>query len=186
MKHRDHSLHAQTRRMLLAGIAAFSLGLLSVSGMSWASEGMGHGHGHGPGHGGFMEFRAPDAATLEKHLDRMLDRIVPDITAAQKTSIKTIAKAAHADMKPMHEQIKTLRKAQITILTAATVDRNALEQNRVDTLRQVELLSKRKNQALADVADVLTAAQRAKVGEVLKARMEHKILPGAMKSPFGK
>ncbi len=184
MTHRDHQLSARTRRFLMAGVAAASFGLLSLSGLSWA-EGFG-GHGpHGPGPGGMLDFHAPDENALVKHIDRMLDHLVPDVTAAQKTSIENIAKGAYTDLKTIHEQMKTLRTAQVTLLTAATVDRTALEQNRSDMLHQLDLASKRKNQALADMADVLTAAQRAKIGEQLKARMERKVLPGTLRSPFG-
>lgn len=191
MNHRDQStpstpsstVRARARRLLVVSVAAASLGLLSISGMSYANEGFMHGGpaGHMMGmHGAHNE------ASMEKHLDRMLDRLVSDLSATQKTSIKAIAKAAGTDMKAFHEQRKALHVAKIAILTASTVERNALEQNRVEEMRLAEQMSKRKNLALADAADVLTAAQRAKVGEHLKARLERGILPGTMKSPFSK
>lgn len=182
MNHRDQSLAQRTRRLLTASVAALSLGLLSLSGFSYANEGFPGPHGNmGMHHHGPM-----DEAGMEKHLDRMLGHLLPDLTDAQKTSIKSIAKAAHTDLKTLHDQHKTLRKAHLSILTAATVDRNALEQNRVEDMRLMEQISKRKNQALADAADVLTAAQRAKIGETLKAKMERRMMPGTMRSPFGK
>jgi protein CpxP len=122
---------------------------------------------------------AADPAKMEKHLDRMLSHMLPDLTDAQKTSIKGIVSAAATDMKTFHEQHKALHTAEVNILTAATVDRTALEQNRVDAMRLMEQMSKRKNTAMADAADVLTPAQRAKVGETLKARMAKHMEHGA-------
>lgn len=187
MNHRDQSLPKKTishraSRLIKGSVAAISVVMLSFAGMSYANEGFMPHHG-----GHMMEMRhAPDEAMMAKHLERMLDHMVPDITDAQKASIKAIAQAAGTDMKAFHEQKKALRLAEMNILSAATIDRNALEQNRVESMRLAEQMSKRKNQALADAADVLSAEQRAKIAEKMKARMEKRMVSGATKSPFGK
>ncbi|MBI3228949.1 MAG: periplasmic heavy metal sensor [Burkholderiales bacterium] len=172
------NLREKASRFVMIGAVATSVGLLSLTGISYADDGM-----NPAGHSGHM-MAMHDPANMEKHLDRMLDHLVPDLSPAQKTSIKAIATAAATDMKAFHEQRKALHLAQITILSAATVDRTALEQNRTEEMRLTEQMTKRKNLALADTADVLTAAQRAKAGETLKARLDRKIQPGTMKSPF--
>ena len=64
------------------------------------------------------------------------------------------------------------------IFTAPTVDANAAEQLRQQTLAQHDQMSKRVTQAMLDVARVLTPEQRAKIGERMRdrqARMEERM-----------
>lgn len=166
------------RRFLLTSAAA--LGMICASSGVQAME---FGMHAGPGMHG--QHQTGDVSRHEKHLERMLDRMVPDISTAQKDRIKEIMKAAHTERAAMHEQLLALRKAKIQILTAATIDRNALEQNRLEADRFHDQASRARNQALANAAEVLTPAQRAKVGEALNARMDKLAKGQHRKSPFG-
>jgi periplasmic protein CpxP/Spy len=162
------------RRWAAAGITAMIFGALSVTGISFADEGPQGGPGHGRGHGhergmGMHGPMDPDKAAA--HIDRMLARVVPDATADQKTRLTAIAKAAFTDLRPLHEKHRAARAKAMELLTQSRVDRTALEQARAADMQTADQISKRMTQAMADAAEVLTPAQRAKAAEHFKNRM---------------
>jgi Spy/CpxP family protein refolding chaperone len=57
------------------------------------------------------------------------------------------------------------RRRGLELLSAPSVDRNALEAVRVQQMQAVDAASKRLTRALADAADVLTPEQRKTVAE---------------------
>ncbi len=158
------------RRWALAGAAAAVIGAMSIVGISHARDGPREGHRH---HG--MGMHGPmDPATADKHIDRMIERMLPDGTPEQKTKVRAIAKAAMNDLRPLHEQHRAARQQVAKVLSQPTIDRAALEKIRASESQLAEQISKRKTQALADAAEVLTPEQRAKVAERFKKRMERK------------
>jgi Spy/CpxP family protein refolding chaperone len=155
-------------RWILTGVTAAVIGALSFAGLSHADgtagvEG-GH-HGMMGWHGGQM-----DPEKVAKRIDHMIDRLLPDGTAAQKAQVATIIKTAMADLKPLREQRRAARQQGIKILSQPTIDRAALEQVRVSEVQLADQVSKRMTQALADTAEVLTPEQRARVAAHLKKR----------------
>ena len=62
----------------------------------------------------------------------------------------------------------------VELLARDPVDRGALEALRASTLRLAEQASRRFTQALADVADVLTAEQRKELAERLARHHAHR------------
>ena len=137
-------------------IAAAIAGVASVVGIKAFA------HGHGGWHrGGFMG-AAIDPAMMDEHLDRMLKHLYVEIDAtdAQKQQLAPIVKAAARDLLPMRTQFHDARRQAVDLLSRERVDRAALEALRADQLRLAEQASSRFTQALADIADVLTPAQR--------------------------
>jgi Spy/CpxP family protein refolding chaperone len=65
----------------------------------------------------------------------------------------------------MRTQFQDARRQAIDLLARERVDRAALEALRADQLRLAEQASLRFTQALADMADVLTPAQRKQLTE---------------------
>jgi periplasmic protein CpxP/Spy len=124
-----------------------------------------YGHG-GWQRGGFMG-AAIDPALMDEHLDRMLKHLYVEIdaTEAQKQQLAPIVKAAAHDLLPMRTQFQEARRQAIDLLSRERVDRAALEALRADQLRLAEQASVRFTQALADMADVLTPAQRKQLAE---------------------
>ena len=124
-----------------------------------------YGHG-GWQRGGFMG-AAIDPAMMDEHLDRMLKHLYVEIdaTEAQKQQLAPIVKAAAHDLLPMRTQFQDARRQAIDLLSRERVDRAALEALRADQLRLAEQASVRFTQALADMADVLTPAQRKQLAE---------------------
>ena len=110
---------------------------------------------------------AIDPAMMDEHLDRMLKHLYVEIdaTEAQKQQLAPIVKAAAHDLLPMRTQFQDARRQAIDLLSRERVDRAALEALRADQLRLAEQASVRFTQALADMADVLTPAQRKQLAE---------------------
>lgn len=171
-------VHVVMMGMLMTLLAAFSVSAWSQP-ASPPTGGMGRGmerHGmHGDGMGpGMMFGGSPER--MGRMIDHMLDGL--NVTDAQRTQIKQIAAAAAVDLKSQAQSGSDLRRRGMQIFTAPTVDANAAEQLRQQTLAQHDQMSKRVTQAMLDVARVLTPEQRAKIGERMRdrqARMEERM-----------
>jgi len=127
----------------------------------------GHGGGYGGWHrGGFMAGPL-DAAAMDEHLDRMLKHLYVEIDATdeQKQRLAPIVKQAAKELLPLREKASDARKKAAELLTQDSVDRAAIETLRTEQLQLVEQASRRFTQALADVADVLTPAQRRQIAQ---------------------
>lgn len=148
--------HGRRRRwfalgaVFLIGLAGFGIG--RATSHPWHS--FGH-RAHGP----------VDAATAsqfaERGIDRMLGKV--DATAEQKSKITAIAKAAITDMAPAQQAHAAARTKLAELLKADKVDHAGIEQLRTEQFALGETLTKKAVAALADAADVLTPAQRAKL-----------------------
>src|SRR3984885_10076920 len=111
-------------------------------------------------HHGMMSGQS--AADVSAHVDKMLKHLYVEIDAtdAQKAQITPMVKQGVNDLLPLHAQLQAAH-AQITQgLTQSPIDRSALEAARVAHLQLADQASKRIVQLIADVGDVLTAAQR--------------------------
>ena len=98
----------------------------------------------------------------EARMGRMLKHFYVEIdaTEAQKQKLDPIVKQAAKDLMPLRMKMHEARKQGAALLTAETLDRAAIEAFRAQQLQLAESASKRFSQALADVAEVLTPAQR--------------------------
>jgi Spy/CpxP family protein refolding chaperone len=103
-----------------------------------------------------------------------LDHLYTELQAtdAQKAKIDPLVTTAMADLKPMHEQLRTLHKQLIEQASQPVIDRAKLEATRQQGLALADQASKRLIQLVADVGDTLTPEQRQK----LAAHLSH--LPG--------
>jgi Spy/CpxP family protein refolding chaperone len=148
---------------LLAGLTGNLLSKAFGQGDSWH-----HISWH---HGGF--FGGPlSSAQIDDRIDRMSKHmaIELDATTDQQVKIANIAKAAVADLRPLHEKAHAARTQAITLLTAPTIDRSAIERLRAEQIGLAETASKRIAQALADAAEVLSPEQRRKVADWMASR----------------
>lgn len=102
------------------------------------------------------------ATDVDTHVDDMLRHIYAeiDVTDAQKAQIEPLVKQAVADCLPLHQQFHAAHANVLALLGADTVDRAAIENLRADNLRLADQASKRITQLIADIADVMTPAQR--------------------------
>jgi Spy/CpxP family protein refolding chaperone len=120
---------------------------------------------HGPWGGGPFGQLSP--AQIDDRIDRITKHmaIELDATSEQQAKIASIAKAAVADLRPLREKAQAARTQAVTLLTAPTIDRTAIERLRTEQIALAETASKRIAQALADAADVLNPEQRRKVSD---------------------
>jgi len=149
-------------------VALLAVGLLvGVSSNLMSAFGQGFGW-HSPGwrDGGFGG-GALTPAQIDDRIDRMTKHmaIELDATPDQQTKIASIAKAAVAELRPLREKAQAARAQAVTLLTAPSIDRTAIEKLRSEQIALAETASKRIAQALADAADVLNPEQRKKVAD---------------------
>ena len=152
--------------MRLMAVSVFVVGAAGATFSAHAQDRHGPGMGGG-GHGGMMMFDGP-AGRNGHGLDRMLDGL--NASAAQRAQIKQIAMAAATDLKAQREAARGLHEKGMQIFTAPTVDAAAAESLRQQMSAQRDQASKRRLQAMLDIAKVLTPEQRAKIGERMKER----------------
>src|SRR6267378_2111826 len=112
-----------------------------------------------------------DPAAVDQHLDRALKHLYVEIDATdeQKQRLEPIVKQAVRDLLPAREKAHAARKQAVELLAADTIDRGAIEALRAEQIQLAEQASKRFTQALADVAEVLTPAQRKQIAERMES-----------------
>jgi protein CpxP len=112
-----------------------------------------------------------DPAAVDQHLDRALKHLYVEIEATdeQKQRLEPIVKQAVKDLLPVHEKAHAARKQAVELLAADRIDRGAIETLRAEQIQLAEQASKRFTQALADVAEVLTPAQRKQIAERMES-----------------
>jgi len=112
-----------------------------------------------------------DPAAVDQHLDRMLKHLYVEIDASdeQKQRLEPIVKQAAKDLLPLREKAHAARKQAVELLAADRIDRGAIEALRAEHIGLAEQASKRFTQALADVAEVLTPAQRKQIAERMES-----------------
>lgn len=104
---------------------------------------------------------------MEERTERMLKHLYVEINATpeQQQKLAPIVKQALKDLQPFRGQMQAARAQAISLMSAEQIDRTAIERVRVERLQNAEAASKRLSQALADVAEVLTPAQRKQLAE---------------------
>jgi Spy/CpxP family protein refolding chaperone len=99
---------------------------------------------------------------LPGRIERGVDRLgwAVDASSEQKQKINAITQKAADDIFELRAKHLEARK-QVETLAAPTIDRAKLEALRADQMKLAETATKRVTDAVADVAEVLTPAQRA-------------------------
>ncbi|HTE15410.1 MAG TPA: Spy/CpxP family protein refolding chaperone [Burkholderiales bacterium] len=151
------------RAGVLATVAALA------GGVGWQAHAHAHG-GPGFGHGflgGIMR-----GAPSDERIERMMKHFFVEINATpeQQQRLTPIVKQAASDLQPLREQVRSTRKQAATLFTAETIDRGAIENVRAQRLQMADAVSRRLSQAFADVAEVLTPAQRKALAERMQKR----------------
>ena len=147
----------------LAGVAlatafvagGLTLPIIAAQAQDAAMNGMMGGQGHGAMH-----------AMAMAHVQQMLDKV--GATADQKTKIETILHAGFASMGAMHDQMQATHARLHGLLTAQTINREALEALRASEIASIDQASRQMVSAMADAAEVLTPDQRAKLGTMMQ------------------
>jgi periplasmic protein CpxP/Spy len=114
--------------------------------------------------------RGDPAAMAERRVDHLIKLV--NGTPEQKTKLLALAQAAMADMKPLREQLMAVRQRGMALLSAASIDRSAIDKLRGEQIQLADGLSRRMSAHMMDAAEVLTPAQRTQVAEKMKSRGE--------------
>lgn len=103
-----------------------------------------------------------DSADMAAHVDKLLQHVYVEIDAtdAQKTQLDPLVRQAITDLMPLHAQFHDGHAQMLALLTQDKIDRAALETFRADHVRAMDQASQRITRLIADVAEVLTPAQR--------------------------
>ncbi|MFC1546062.1 Spy/CpxP family protein refolding chaperone [Pseudomonadota bacterium] len=102
----------------------------------------------------------------------MLDDV--DASDAQKEQVKSIIQTHKPALKSLRQAGKDTRKEIHTLLSAATVDRAALETLRAKKVASMDEASREMTTMLADIAEVLTPEQRQQVADKMSERFENR------------
>jgi periplasmic protein CpxP/Spy len=166
METQDRNTEKRRRFFKRAAIATLIGGIVAGIGIKAFAQGGGPCGWH---RGGFMAGPL-DPAQVDEHLDRMLKHLYVEIDATdeQKQKLAPIVKQAVKDLLPLREKMQGAHKQALELVTRDAIDRAAIEALRAEHLQLAEQASRRVTQALADVAELLTPAQR----KELVARME--------------
>src|SRR5262249_23201156 len=127
-----------------------------------------HWHGHWGGHGRFgLDSMSPEAA--REHLQVAAKWALRDIDATpeQQEKVNAIVGGAVDDLFALRERHQANRAAFHEELTAAKIDRAALEETRKAEIALADEASRRLVQAVADLSEVLTPEQRQALVEKL-------------------
>jgi protein CpxP len=138
-----------TRKWLLAPalLGAVSVGggvMVSTARAQQAADAAGDDAGHEGFHG--------------RRLDRILDKV--NATASQRSQIKAIWEGLRPQLKAQRQQRAALRKQIVADLTAQTIDANAIEQLRQQSMAVADKLSSLFTQGIVQTAQVLSPDQR--------------------------
>ncbi len=155
----------------LAGLVGI-LGVTSISAVAmggpdgWCRGGYERMHWGGKHRGSF------DSAKMREFAERKVDRVLYEIDATQeqRQQVKEILGKAFDEMGDRREMRQKDRQAFVEILTQPEIDRAKLQTLRTEKLKQMEEMSERMVQAVADAAEVLTPEQRVKLAEMIEQR----------------
>jgi Spy/CpxP family protein refolding chaperone len=143
----------------VALVAAFVVGGVTLPLIAAQAQDAGmHAMMGGPGHGGMH-------AMMMEHIGQMLDKV--GATPDQKAKIEDILHSGFASMGGVHADMQQTHARLHALLTAPTIDRNALEQLRSAEIAQIDQASRKMVKAMADAAEVLSPEQRAKLATLM-------------------
>src|SRR5689334_14353288 len=137
------------RRRTIAALLAVAAG----AAFAGYANGLPAVHGH-RGH------TAMSPEVMQAHVDKMVEQCAADASADQKLRVQAIARAAIADLRPVHDRFRKDHALGHALLMAPTIDRAALEQWRAGQMQAIDAMSRRLVAAVADAAEQLTLEQR--------------------------
>lgn len=110
-------------------------------------------------------------AMIQQGASHMLDAI--GANAAQEAKIHDIIAAKFAEIAPDPKQHEAMRKQALDLLSAPTIDRDAVEKMRVQAVANFDAKSKQLVGAVLDIADQLTPSQRTELAAHLNEMAQH-------------
>jgi periplasmic protein CpxP/Spy len=142
-----------------------------VMGLAGGAAGAAFGFGSGAWHEGGLMGGPLDPVSVDRRVERMMKHLAieADANPEQQAKLVSIARRAASELLPVADTARANRKRAIDLLTAASIDRAAIEQLRSEEIGLAEAASKRLAQALTEAAEVLTPEQRRTLAERISA-----------------
>ena len=165
-EHRCHGGHrGRCFGKFLGIMLVFGLGFFA--GKSFACE---PGWGHHGGPEAFMSGKPMDVEQANKFADKRMQHMLSEVKASdeQKAKASAIVKASVQKGVPLAEKMRDNHLQMRKLMSAATIDKAAIEALRVEQVKLVDETSKLATQTMQDVAEVLTPEQRAKLAEKME------------------
>jgi periplasmic protein CpxP/Spy len=115
-----------------------------------------------------------------RHREWMMKRTLARIGASkeQQQKIGEIWTQTHNDIRALREQRIAGRKAMTELLTKPSIDRAAIEAQRVQQMKLADTVSARITKAIADSAEVLTPEQRIAFAQRMQRGRGHRGMHG--------
>jgi Spy/CpxP family protein refolding chaperone len=187
---RDAASTPGWRRPLTIGAAVVALvagvGLATAHGQEFGSRfawddagpAMNHGAGHGMVHKAGWGWGGDDEERggMGRHgggmrgIGHVMDEI--DATPEQEKKLFAIFDGVRGEMRDTMIDFRSTRGEVLDILSAETIDREAVEKLRAERLAAMDAASKTMTAALVEAAEVLTPEQRAKLAKFVEERGE--------------
>ncbi len=167
-EHHCHSGHrGRCFGKVLGVMLVFGLGFFA--GKSYACE---PGFGHHGGPEAFMSGKPMDVEQMNKFAERGVKHMLDDVKAndAQKAQATAIVKASVEKGAPLAEKLRDNHEQMRKLMSAATIDKAAIETLRAEQIKLADEASKLATQTMQDIAEVLTPEQRAKLAEKMEKR----------------
>ncbi len=151
----------------LAIMLVFGLGFFA--GHSYSGE---HDCGHHGGPEAFMSGKPMDLDKMDKFADKRMQHMLREVKASdeQKAKASTIVKASVEKGGPLAEKMRDNHHQIGKLMSAASIDKAAIETLRAEQIKLVDEASKLATQTMQDIAEVLTPEQRAKLAEKMENR----------------
>ena len=158
------------RRLRLSLIAALAILLVGAS-VGAFTQGNAFGRMGWHGHGMWN-----DPARVDEGVERLIKHLAIEIDATpdQQEKLTVLAKAAAKDLLPLRQEMRTAGHDAAALLTAATIDRAAIEQLRAARLQSIQQASTSMSEFLADAAEVLTVEQRKELADRVAEHRKHR------------
>jgi Spy/CpxP family protein refolding chaperone len=167
----EHHCHGGHRGRCFGKVLGIMLvfGLGFFAGKSYACE---PGWGHHGGPGAFMSGKPMDAEHMNKFAEKGVKHLLDDVDAndEQKAKASALVKASVEKGAPLAENLRNNHEQMRKLMSAATLDKVAIEALRVEQIKLMDETSKLATQTLQDVAEVLTPEQRTKLAEKMEKR----------------
>jgi periplasmic protein CpxP/Spy len=152
------------RRTAIGALTAAAFAGLAAPALAQDRFADGGAHRHG--------WRNMDPEARADRMEYMVKRMFSSVKASeeQKTRAGTIVRRALDDLRPIQDRLREGRRAAIELLARPSIDRGAIEAQRVEQLKLTDAISKRTTRAFADLAEVLTPEQRAALAKRVSER----------------
>lgn len=147
----------------VAGGAGIATAMSNDFGGRWMGPQVMHGqamqaHWGGGRHGGYMG----------RGIGRILEEI--EVTDEQEDRLWEIFNGARDEVRPMMRDFRKVRGDLAELLSAATLDKAAIEALRAERVAAIDTASKTMAEAITQAAEILTPEQRAKLVEHFEER----------------